>query len=380
MLFTNALLFRPEGGFQPGSFRVRDGRFEDVSGERNPRPGIGEEATDLGGAKVIPGLMDIHTHGNSGVDFSDGNPEGLALMLRYYAANGITSVTPASMTLPEETLATAYRAARELHDRRPVGAARLMGINMEGPFFSYNKRGAQNPDYLRAPDYEMLRRLNEECGGLISFVDIAPELPGALEFIEKASRDCRVSLAHTETDYDTACRAFAAGAGHLTHLFNGMPGLHHREPGPIAAGAERENVGAELICDGLHVSPAMVRLAFRLFPGRVCIISDSLACCGLTDGNYVSGGLPVVLKDNICRLTDGTIAGAVCNAYQGMLNCISFGIPETEAILSATAHPARQAGCYDRVGSIEDGKLADFNVCAPTLERLNTYIGGERIS
>ena len=372
MVFTNASIFRPDGSFRRGSFAVEDGRVARIW------DGTAEQAdVDLNGKCVIPGLVDIHTHGNSGYDFSDG--EGLETMMRWYAANGVTSVTPASMTLPVEKLERAYEKASAFAGRRPKGCARLIGINMEGPFFSYGKRGAQNPDYLRKPDYETVLRLQKAAGGLLKIVCVAPELEGALDFIEKAAGEYTVSIAHTEADYDVAREAIARGASHMTHLFNGMPGIRHRDPGPIGAASENEAVYAELICDGRHVSPSAVRMAYKLFPGRVCIISDSLACCGLPDGRYESGGLPVTLKDDLCRLDDGTIAGSVCNAYSGMRNCVKFGISREEAILSATVNPARQAKCADRVGSIEPGKLADFVVCEEDLTRIAVYIGGIKL-
>ncbi len=372
MIYTNAIIFRPDGRFRRGSFAVEDGRFVRVWDETSERADA-----DLNGKCVIPGLVDIHTHGNSGFDFSDG--EGLETMMRWYAANGVTSVTPASMTLPVEKLERAYEKASAFARRRPKGCARLIGINMEGPFFSYGKRGAQNPDYLRKPDYETVRRLQRAAGGLLKIVCVAPELEGAPDFIEKAAGEFTVSIAHTEADYNAAREAIERGASQLTHLFNAMPGIHHRSPGPIGAASESGGVYAELICDGMHVSPSAVRMAFKLFPGRICIISDSLSCCGLPDGRYESGGLPVTLKDEICRLDDGTIAGSVCSAYSSMRNCVKFGIPREEAILSATINPARQAKCADRVGSIEAGKLADFVVCEEDLTRIDVYLSGKKI-
>lgn len=372
MIFTNASVFRPNGTFRKGSFSVENGCFARIWDETAEHADV-----DLEGKCVIPGLIDIHSHGNSGYDFSNG--EGLEAMMRYYASHGITSVTPASMTLAVETLEHAYGEAYTFSKHRPDGCARLIGINMEGPFFSYNKRGAQNPDFLLNPDYDTVLRLQEAAGGLLKIVCVAPELEGALDFIEKAAGEFTISIAHTETPYDIAREAFARGACHMTHLFNAMPGIHHRNPGPIGAGSENDSVYAELICDGMHVSPSSIRMAYKLFPGRICIISDSLSCCGLPDGQYESGGMAVFLKDDLCRLADGTIAGSVCNAYSGMLNCVRFGIPREEAILSATINPARQAKCADLVGSIEEGKLADFVVCEEDLTLKAVYMSGRKI-
>ena len=287
MRYCNAFVFLPGKGFVRGGFDVEDGRFAAVfTDERD-----GE--VDLCGACVIPGLVDIHTHGAMGADFSDGDAEGLRRMAAHLAGRGVTSFAPTSMTLPYETLEAAFATAAELYDNRPEGCARVMGVHMEGPFFSEKKKGAQNGAYLKEPDFEGFRKLYEGCGGLVRIVDLAPELEGAAAFTEKAKALCTVSVAHTDASYEEAKAVFEAGASHLTHTFNAMPGIRHRKPGPIGAASERGDVAAELICDGLHVHPSAVRMAFRLFPGRICLISDSLRCCGMPDGDRRRGQRPV---------------------------------------------------------------------------------------
>ena len=374
MWYRNARIFTPEG-YLRGAFEVRDGRFAAVTEGDGPD----REAADLGGRKVIPGLTDIHTHGNSGADFSDGDPEGLERMARYLAGRGVTSFAPTSMTLPYDTLARAYETGKALHDRRPDGCARVMGIHMEGPFLSWKKKGAQNGDYLRKPDYEAFRRLQEGCGGLIRIADAAPELEGAAEFARMASRSCTVSAAHTDAGYAEACAAFDAGFSQLTHLFNAMTPIHHREPGVIGAASEREGVTAELICDGYHVHPSSVRMAFRLFPGRICLISDALRCCGMPEGEYELGGQRVFLRDGAAHLKDGTLAGSAAALTDCLRNAVRFGVPETVAVTAATLTPARVIGAGEEIGSIEPGKLADFLVCSESLEPEEVYIGGRRI-
>ena len=254
MLFTNANLFL-DGCFQRGAFRVENGRFAKILTD------AAGDGIDLHGQYVIPGLVDIHNHGNSGADFSDGDYDGLVKMAKYLAANGVTSFAPASMTLPYDVLEAAYKTAAALKKAAPEGCARLMGINMEGPFFSEKKKGAQNASYLRLPDYAAFERLYNASEGLLRIADIAAELPSAVEFTEKASKLCTVSIAHTDCTYEEASAVFDAGASHLTHLYNAMPGIHHRKPGPIGAGSERENVVAELISDGYHIHPSAVRMA-----------------------------------------------------------------------------------------------------------------------
>ena len=166
------------------------------------------------------------------------------------------------------------------------------------------------------------------------------------------------------------------GTSHLTHLFNAMPPVHHRHPGVIGAASEKENVTAELLCDGIHVHPSIIRMAFRLFPGRICLVSDALRCCGMPEGEYELGGQQVFLKDNVARLADGTIAGSATNLFDCMRNAIRFGIPKEDAVRAATWNPARQIHALDRVGSIADGKLADFVVCDAEVNRQQVYLGG----
>ena len=373
MLYKNANIFA-DGCFQHGSFRVEDGRFTEVLTSVPAEDGI-----DLENQYVIPGLVDVHNHGNSGADFSDGDYDGLVKMARYLAQNGVTSFAPASMTLPYNVLEAAYKTAVQLKNAQPSGCARLMGIQMEGPFFSEKKKGAQNGAYLKNPDFEAFRRLYDVSEGLIRIADVAAELPGAAEFTEKASKLCTVSIAHTDCTYEEACAVFDAGARHLTHLYNAMPGIHHRKPGPIGAGSERENVVAELICDGQHIHPSTVRMAFRLFPGRICLVSDALRCCGMPDGQYTLGGQDVFLAGGVAKLADGTLAGSATNLYDCMRKAVEFGIPREQAILSATLIPAREIGCEREIGSIEPGKLADFVVCDNNLVRRASYLGGEAL-
>ena len=380
MIYTDAYIFQGEKGFIKGSFRVSGDRIQEILTE-NESSGKAdqEQEISLNGAYVLPGLVDIHTHGNSGHDFSDGSGEGLVSMGKYMASHGITSFLPTSMTLPYDRLETAFQTAAEYMKNPPDDGARVLGVHMEGPYFSEKKKGAQNSAYLKLPDTDGFRKLQEQCGGIIRIVDVAPELDGAEEFVRAAAETARVSVAHTDASYEDAAIAFDAGASHVTHLFNAMPPVHHRRPGVIGAACEIENVYAELICDGLHVHPSVIRMAFKLFPGRICLISDSLRCCGMPEGVYELGGQSITLKDGQARIADGNLAGAVANLYEDLVNAIHFGIKVEEAVLAATLNPARQAGMEDKIGSLETGKKADFLVCGEEWDLQQVYIGGRRI-
>lgn len=376
MRFDNAMVFGPDFRFHKGGFSVDDGRFRSVLTSSD------DSAIDLNGAYVIPGLIDIHNHGNSGHDFSDGDAEGLATIARYLAENGITSFAPASMTLPEDQLTAAYEVASAFASKKSMNCAVLRGIHMEGPFFSEKKKGAQNGMFLQAPNAELFTRLNRAANGLIKIADIAPELPGSEETILQISKVCTVSIAHTEANYAQAKAAFVAGATHVTHLFNAMPSFLHRAPGVVGAAAESPWVRAELICDGMHVHESMVRAAVAMFgPERICLISDALSCCGMPNGEYTLGGQRIFLDGTVARLVSDpdTLAGSANNLYNIFRIALTFGIPAEAAVRMASYNSACAIGVEREVGSIDNDKRADFLVLNADFSLREVYLGGEMV-
>lgn len=356
--------------FLQGTVEFGDKTERFAAGTREP------DSVDLGDFYLIPGLVDIHTHGAMGADASDGDPEGLTAMSRFYAENGVTSWCPTTMTLQEAELTKAVKAAASF--RRPEDGAKAAGIHLEGPFVSPEKRGAQNIQNIRRPDAGMIRRLQEAADGKIRMITMAPELEGGIPFIREVSGSCPVSVGHTMAGYDTAMAAFSAGADHVTHLYNAMPPLHHRMPGVIGA-AYDSGASAELICDGMHVHPSAVRIAFRLFEGRICLISDSLRCTGMPDGEYPFGGQTVTLKEHRAAMkgTD-TLAGSVISLMEGVRRAASFGIPLAEAVYAASETPAEAIRMEDQIGSIEAGKCADYVALDQDLQVRDVWIDGKK--
>ena len=323
---------------------------------------------------VLPGLVDVHFHGAMGQDFSDGTVEAIKTIEAYENSRGITSICPATMTLPIDEIKNVFRAVGEY---RPDS---LIGIHLEGPFISKAKKGAQKEENIIPPSVELLKKLQECAGGLIKIVSIAPEVDGAIDCIHALGSEFHFSLAHTDADYDTAVKAFEAGADHVTHLYNAMNQPTHRSPGVVGAAADDSKVYAELICDGIHIHPCTVRNTFRLFGAdRMVLISDSMRAVGMPDGQYTLGGQDVTVRGNLATLCDGTIAGSVTNLYDCMRKAVKMGIPMEQAVRAATYNPAASIGALDTVGSLKHSKLANLVIADKDLRRKGVILKGKEI-
>lgn len=361
MIIKGGKVFQEDGSFLEQAIYINDHRLVDKAEYQDDG-----EVIDAEGLLVLPGLVDIHSHGAAGEDFSDGNPEGLKKILQYEKRCGITSYCPTSMTFPKERLRQIFASIKGAQTEE---GAKVVGINMEGPFLDPVKKGAHVEEWIAAPDAVFVRELNQDVDGLVRLVTLAPNMDGAEEFIKEMHEEVCISLGHTVADYDCASRAMKLGAHHVTHLYNAMQPLGHRAPGLIGAAMDDPECMVELICDGYHIHPSAIRAAFRMFgPERVILISDSMRATGMENGTYELGGQEVTVQDRKAVLKDGTLAGSATNLYGCMCKAVEFGIPLEQAIMAATANPARSIGIFDRVGSIRIGKQADLLLVSENLE------------
>ena len=362
MIIDHVKVFTEDKKFTDGGIVIKDGTIEQVYTEGN-RPQTEDEILDGKGMYAIPGLIDLHFHGCKGDDFCDGSRDAIVRIAEYEASVGVTAIATATMTLPVEELEQILRVAAEYkkgpHSKKE---ADFVGINMEGPFISPAKKGAQDERNIIPCDVKVCERFLKASEGLVKFMGIAPEeSENAVAFIEEVKDKVNVSLAHTNADYDTAMAAFNAGADHAVHLYNAMPAFTHRAPGVIGAVYDSKHVMAEIICDGVHIHPAAVRATFEMMgEDRMILISDSMRAAGMPDGSYTLGGLDVNVVGNRATLvSDGAIAGSVTNLMDCMKTAVkTMNIPLETAVACATINPAKSLGIDAEYGSIRAGKKA----------------------
>lgn len=389
MIIKNVKVYTEDKTFADGEIVIRDGVFADrrAAGEMQRE----EEVINGEGCYAIPGLIDIHFHGCRGFDFCDGTREAIAGIAGYEASVGVTAISPATMTLPVEELerilsvGAKYRKESEARRREErAGLADLVGVNMEGPFISEKKKGAQDERNIITCDAAVCRRFLDASEGLVRFVGVAPEnSENAEAFIREMKDQVNISLAHTNADYDTAMAAFAAGADHAVHLYNAMPAFTHRAPGVVGAVADSPHVNAELICDGVHIHPAVVRATFRMLGAdRIILVSDSMRATGMPDGRYTLGGLDVDVTGNRATLaSNGALAGSATNLMDCLRTAVKkMGIPLETAVACATRNPAQSLGVYDRYGSIAPGKKGNVVLLDQELELKGVIKDGVRLS
>lgn len=384
MIIDNVKVYTEEKTFVKGGIMLDGDKIQRVYAEEE-KPQFGEkEVLDGEGAYAIPGLIDLHFHGCKGDDFCDGNEKAIERIAQYEASIGVTAIAPATMTLPVEELKQILSvAAKYKKNGTSPKAADLVGINMEGPFISKVKKGAQDERNIIPCNVEIAEQFLEASDGLVKFIGIAPEdNKDYLEFIEEMKGKVNISLAHTNADYDTAKKAFDAGANHAVHLYNAMPAFTHRAPGVVGAVYDGKHVMAEIICDGIHIHPSMVRATFEMMGAdRMILISDSMRATGMPDGQYTLGGLDVkVVGKRATLVSDGAIAGSATNLADCMRTVVKeMQIPLETAIACATINPAKSLGIDDQYGSIKAGKKADIVLLKDNLDLQAVVKDGVRL-
>ncbi|MDF2542849.1 MAG: N-acetylglucosamine-6-phosphate deacetylase [Herbinix sp.] len=370
MVIKDALVFS-DSKFQELDVEIQGDKIVNIADKL-----YGDDEISMKGSLLLPGFIDVHTHGRAGYDFSTATPEEIAKMCVSYAENGVTSILATTMTMEFHKLKQIMQNNRTAIEANYPGS-RILGINLEGPFLGPDRKGCHDEQYLLPIDQPKFEELDTLSGGNIRLLDLDPNLPGAMEFIKEYSKKKTISLAHTSAGYDTACEAVNAGATHVTHLFNAMNSLHHREPGMIGMVVDYP-VNAELICEGIHVHPSVIRMMFRLIGERIVMISDSMSAAGLGAGEYELGGLKVFVNQRKATLMDGTIAGSTTNLLEEVKNVVSFGLPLEDAIIAASKNPARAIRKEHEVGEIKVGLRADFLVVSKEIDLEQVYIGGKR--
>lgn len=336
---------------------------------------------DAGGGYVLPGLIDVHTHGRSGIDIMEADEVALSSLSLSYAASGVTTVFPTVMTAPLERIKSAAKRIKKAEY-----TADFAGIHIEGPYISRKKPGCHELSAIRRPDWTEIQALCEEILPLRSHLTVAPEedTGGVIRSFCERFGKCggTVAVGHTDADFDTAMRAISDGATAFTHTFNAMTPLSHRAPG--AAGAALfSDAFAEFICDGIHVSPAVIRIAYeakRTQGDKFVLITDSIPAAGLADGEYTMNGIPFTLSGGKAARTDGTIVGSALDLFTAVKNLAKFtGIRFEEALICATKAPAEMVGIYDSRGSLDSGKRADLLLCGKDMKIRSVFCAGRRI-
>ena len=375
MIIENVRVYTEQGKFCFGMVVIKNGKIADIKlGEsadfEERRTRYLEESHEIMDGKgnyLIPGLIDIHLHGCMGYDFCDGSPEAVERIAKYQASIGVTTMALATMTLPVDRLQKVLEQGAFYCEKKSRGEyaayADLAGINMEGPFISIEKCGAQNAEYIQKPEAEMFRLFQEAAKGLVKYMGVAPETEGAIDFIREIKDEVKVSVTHSNASYDEAKSAFDAGARHVTHLYNGMSAFGHREPGIVGAIYDCKEAEAELISDGLHVHPSMIRATFQMLgKDRIILISDSIRAAGMEPGEYELGGQKITLKNDRAVISGTeTIAGSVASLPEGLRYVVKeAGIPLEVAVQCVTKNPARSLGIYEECGSVSVGKRADL--------------------
>lgn len=366
-LLKNAKVFLHNRTLEQADVRISHGKIAEIG--RFPL----EKGEDLSGLWLLPGLIDIHTHGREGSDWEEATPAAAQTILRSQLRKGVTGVLATTVTQSKDAIEAMLE---NIAGAKVPDGAEILGVNLEGPFINAAACGAQPPEYCLHPDLALFDRFQKAARGMIRLVTVAPELPGAEDFIKNCG--ARVSAGHTMASYEQFTQALSWGVSSVTHLFNGMPPLHHRQPGTVG-GALLSDCFTEIICDGIHIDPAVIRLAHRLKGShRLIMVSDSMSGAGLSDGVYILGRNTVYVKDGIARIENGALAGSTASLSENMAHMLAWGFTPEEIIPLCTATPAALLGLPQK-GILQEGADADLALMEPGFIPAGVFKAGERI-
>ncbi|HZJ57200.1 MAG TPA: N-acetylglucosamine-6-phosphate deacetylase [Clostridia bacterium] len=384
IILKNGRYLSAEGKFVKGDIHIEDGKIKSINEQDGSLDsgsvGTGAHIYDLEDKRVIPGLIDMHTHGAIGYDVSIATPEEICQLTRYYSDRGITSFFPTTITAARGDIKSALRNIKAA-SKMDCGGASIEGVHIEGPFINAAKKGAHDPNWITTPKKSDYDEYREIMGDLRIHLTVAPEIEGGLEFIDYVVKnDATVGIGHTDTDYNRALEGIRAGASIFTHLFNAMVGIHHRNPGTVGA-ALTGDAFVEIIGDGMHIHPAVVNIAINAKgPKGVVLVTDSMHAAGLDWGEYDFGGFKILIEGGVAKHEDGTLAGSIISLMDAVKNAMEFsGVSLEDAVAMATINPARVLGLDDKLGSIELGKRGDLVVLDEDLKAHMVFCRGERV-
>jgi N-acetylglucosamine-6-phosphate deacetylase len=358
-------MFTPSGVVKHPRVVIEDGFFTRVGSRDDVEFPAGAAVSNFENATLAPGFIDIHIHGSGGHDVMEATPEALLAVEKSMARHGVTSYLATTVTAPiPETVESLMRLGEWIGKKNDTaGRAVPLGLHLEGPFISHAKRGVHPPTHIQKPSVELFQRLYDAAGGMVRLMTVAPEGEGAIEMIgDAAAKGVRISLGHSDATYEQTRKAIEAGARHATHVFNAMRALDHREPGILGAVLTDDRVSGEIIVDGVHVHPEMVKLLVKAKSvGRVILVTDAISATGMGDGTYQLGGFQVEVRGDRCEF-EGRLAGSVLTLDRAVRNTAKFAsVPLEAAVRMASLNPSLMLGLHDR-GAIAEGMIADVNL------------------
>jgi len=378
-VILNGTIITPFQYLQDRMMMIKEGKIVTITDRKEDLSTLKNvEIIEARDKYIVPGFIDIHVHGGGGADVMDGEYKSIKQIALTHSRFGTTAFLPTTMTMSKEKIIKSLQSVNEAKTKG-TGAAEILGVHLEGPYINPEKKGAQKEEDIKKCSIEEFLAFNQASGNLIRLVTIAPEMPGAIELIRwLQQQDIIVSAGHTNATYQQMQEAIKAGLTHITHLFNAMRGLHHREPGVVGAALSEDGVTTEVIADGIHIHPIILKMIHHIKGARkVVLVTDAMRATGLSEGIYDLGGQEAMVKGGKAKLQDGTLAGSVLTMNKAVHKMVTkAGIPLPEAVQMVSYNPAKLLGIADKKGTLEQGKDADIVILNKNFETELTMVSG----